>query len=286
MNSPSILTTVAERMGFEDKSSKVAAWLEKYGYWQAAAEELIHNWQSGDYLGVLSHAVNLAGKVHGGASVADLVDRPRCGCSDIQMLRGRGAASLNQWPRGFVVRVWLGDLPQGTLTPADWADIYRDALKSWSDVCGFKWQLVTSKPADGISVFSENEDGPGKVLAWCELPTAGVRLYRMKLDESERWVKSGNAGIIASCVVTHELGHGIGLDHIAETTGKALMNPYYDPAVNKPLSLDIVQAKLRYPDAVPAPAPTPDPTPTPVPTPGGKIMTWTDGKRYVVTEAA
>jgi hypothetical protein len=277
------IVRVAELAGFASNAARVSAWLERYGYWQAAAEELLHDWQSGDWGKILNRAVEFAMNSHGGASVADLVDRPRCGCSDLQMLRGRGAAALNQWPRGYVVRVWLGDLPRGTLTASDWADIFGMSLKAWSDVCGFKWEIVTSKPADGFSVFSENEDGPSKVLAWCELPTAGVRLYRMKLDESEHWVKSGN-GILALNVVTHELGHGIGLDHIAESSGKALMNPYYDPQVSKPLSLDIAQAKLRYGE--PATTPVPVPTPIPTPTPTSKIMSWIDGKRYVVTEAA
>lgn len=267
----SLLEIIADVAGF---SLKATAWLNRYGYLDAAAAGLRQGDQGLDWSAVANKAADLAETMHGG-EIGELVDRPRCGCSDIAMLTTRGEAKLAQWPRGHVLNVHLADLPRGTLTSSDWADIFRDALQSWSDVCGLKWQLVTTKPANGISVFSENEDGPSKTLAWCELPVGGVRLYRMKLDESESWVKSGR-GILAQAVVAHELGHGIGLDHIAESSGKALMNPFYDPAVVKPLRLDIDQSVLRY---GPADVVTPPP-------PAGKDFLMLGGVKYDVTRAA
>jgi hypothetical protein len=240
----SILGRLAELAGFGANAVRVAAWLQRFGYWEAAAERMPEAMRSLDWKAIFERAVDLVRRQHG-REIADLVDRPRCGCSDIEMLRGRGGVGLAQWPRGHVVRVHLADLPRGSLTPSDWADVFRDALTNWSSVCGFKWELVTAKPSDGLSVFSDREDGPNKTLAWCELPVAGVRLYRMKLDESETWVRSGR-GIVAEAVVTHELGHGIGINHIPESKGAALMNPFYDEATIKPKPLDVAEAVARY----------------------------------------
>lgn len=270
-----ILARVAELAGYGAKAARVAAWLQRFGYWKAAAEQLGDAFRDQDWTAILRHAADLARK-HQAQDVDSLIDVPRCGCSDYEMLRED--ATLAQWPRGHVVNVHLADPPQGNLTPSDWADVFRDALTSWSDVCGLRWQLVQSKPPHGLSVFSENEDGPSKTLAWCELPTAGVRLYRMKIDESERWVRSGN-GIIAQAVIAHELGHGIGISHIAANAGRALMNPMYNSTVIKPLALDIEQARLRYGEPAAAPPSTPI----------GKasaVVTLADGRTIKLVEAA
>jgi predicted Zn-dependent protease len=275
-----ILGRIAEIAGFGVKAYQIAAWLQRYGYIDAAIATMHDAFRDHDFTAIFHKAADLVDEMFT-ESIADIVDRPRCGCSDIAMLKQRGApARVAQWPKGHVVNVYLADLPRGTLTASDWADVFREALKSWSDVSGFKWELVTSKPPHGLTVFSENEDGPNKTLAWCELPVGGVRLYRMKLDESERWVKAGGSGVIAQAVVAHELGHGIGIEHIAETSGKALMNPFYSPSVVKPLSRDVTEAVRRYGPAASGPV---DPPP-PAPTEEGTLLL--DGVKYRVVRAA
>jgi hypothetical protein len=71
-------------------------------------------------------------------------------------------------------------------------------------------------------------------------------------------------------MITHEIGHGLGFDHVAD--GSALMNA---SCCNNHNSTDIMCAQYAYPvAATPTPAP-PTATPTPTITPGGPTNTPT-----------
>jgi hypothetical protein len=73
-------------------------------------------------------------------------------------------------------------------------------------------------------------DGPGGVLAHCFYPppvNAGAIAGDCHFDDAEKWVTPGlgGAGIDAVTVMAHEIGHGLGLAHSADTN--ALMYPFY-----------------------------------------------------------
>ncbi|KAI4464387.1 matrix metalloproteinase [Holotrichia oblita] len=65
-------------------------------------------------------------------------------------------------------------------------------------------------------------DGPGEVLAHAFFPIFGGDIH---FDESERWTSNENNGVNFKQVVTHEVGHSIGLRHSKHAD--AVMNPMY-----------------------------------------------------------
>lgn len=251
---------------------KIIAWLARYGYLDAAWEAI----QNGGLFQRIEKARELV-KQFLGQDVEQLVDQPRCGCSDYAALNVGEATGLVQWPYAHKVKIWLADPPvNARLNKSAWADVFNEACKSWCKH-GEKitWQIVDAQPSDGFKVFNGREDGANGVLAWCELPTNGVRLYQMKFDSAEDW--GGRMDPVA--VACHELGHGFGLDHIAPSKGEALMNPSLG-RLKAPAPLDIAQFQARYgkPSTVPPPVDPPPPPP-------GQFMTWTDGRRYRVEAA-
>lgn len=204
--------------------------------------------------------------------------RPRCGCRE--NFRGAGAplARWNKAVRGEAVtwriNSWDEELPQAVQV-----QIFIKAFQQWSDVCGIHFvQLTGRMPAD-ITIDFGVIDQPGQVLAWSELPYNGGGPLRQMYDLRDTYVADlrVSRGIALLNVACHEIGHAIGLEHI--TSPRALLNPIYDPNIEKPLTPDIEEGIKRYgravvpvpepiPTPTPAPTPTPDPEPTPKPTGG------------------
>jgi hypothetical protein len=56
-------------------------------------------------------------------------------------------------------------------------------------------------------------------------------------------------------VVSHEAGHILGLSHEETRTVIALMDPFYNPNVRKPLAWDIQQVHIRYGPPITQPEP-------------------------------
>ena len=64
-------------------------------------------------------------------------------------------------------------------------------------------------------------DFPGGVLAHAYFPQDG----RLHFDEAETWTVGTNRGTNLGWVVTHEIGHALGLDHL--WVGGTIMFPTY-----------------------------------------------------------
>lgn len=226
------------------------------------------------------------------ADVDNVSDEPVfvCGVTDAELARATNA----MWRTKDLTYAIIGFLP--AFTQAEYRSIVRSVFNDWEAVCGIRADESQSTQANIIISAGRgrrvNFDGPSGVLAWCELPVgSNPRQVRLMMDLDETWVEQGN-GIHVPNVLCHELGHGLGLDHI--TSAKALMNPTYDRNVPKPLSPDIAQVVSRYgsprPRTVPQPTPTPEPLPpstppTPVPqtptTPGRTPITLTVGNQML-----
>lgn len=132
----------------------------------------------------------------------------------------------------------------------------------WSRVCGIRPQFVED-PSRANIVVGLQTIGPGGVLADCELPVQQSmrQRCRMRIDTAEAWCISDNPPpnkIDLVRVVCHELGHGLGMDHIG---GGNLMAPTYSTRIKDPQRDDVAEMVARYglPTAQPAPAPTPSP---------------------------
>lgn len=100
------------------------------------------------------------------------------------------------------------------------------------------------------------------VLAQSELANGRDGRKTQQYDSTERWVVSdrpANAQIDLARVACHELGHFIGIPHIAAGN---LLQPTYDVRIRGPQGGDIAEARARY--GPPAVKPPPDDSPGPV----------------------
>lgn len=156
------------------------------------------------------------------------------------------------------------------VTEQEWGATFEKAFSQITDVCGIAFERVNGPSNIIISLGSgaaDQFDGPSGVLAWCELPstTSYTGRIQSKFDKAETWVPFGRTGrgIYLLNVACHELLHGMGLSHT--NVPGSLMNPFYDPNIEKPQSDDIMKLEMRYgkPKVNPIVPPTPIvPTPS------------------------
>jgi len=185
-----------------------------------------------------------------------------CGCPDMIA----GEARTCKWPMNIMPLTYhIRDAPD-ILSMSDWKAIFKDHLdEAWSDVCGVTFQYVENVREANIVVISKRFDGPSGVLADAQLPCGNAQQLTMRLDSAEKWSKDGrNRRLRAGNVVSHEGGHNLGMYHIQNRRGVALLNPMYNPQIAYPQPLDIEVVRGSYGPPKSKPKPT-DPTPLPIP---------------------
>ena len=194
--------------------------------------------------------------------------RPRCGCLDVQ----RSLAESLRWRKQeltYTVERYVNRLSQSTQD-----DIFEAAFAAWESVAAIKITRVIGGSRADITISagsgpSDNFDGPSGVLAWAYMPTGQDSPLQMKFDLAEPWTHDATAaGVLLLNVACHEFGHLLGLEH--SRNPKALMAPYYSPAISVPQADDdIPRIRALYGPAGPA-APQP-PTSPPI-APGRKVV--------------
>lgn len=214
-------------------------------------------------------------------TVRAMKNTPRCGCPDYRMAAATGPLAskwgINKLP------YYIESYVTQAISKADQKELITMAFNSWSDVADLEFEPVNSKSQARLILSTgrgrgSNFDGPGNTLAWAYLPSGnnytGQLLMRFDLDET--WIRdASDRGILYLNVAAHEFGHLLGLDHSRQR--RALMAPYYNPAIARPQQNDdITRIQRLYGKPVnPGPGPGPGPDPDPDPTPGDKIKVVT-----------
>lgn len=191
--------------------------------------------------------------------------RPYCGCPDALTLRA--AVDVARWP--------VRDIPYFIAAPDGWpgltaaqvAEAFALGWQWWADVCDILPRRVASAAEALVRVECARIDGPMQTLAWSELADGTTRPKRQRFDAGEPWTVSESPGrlIDLARVACHEIGHVLGIPHIA--TGN-LLAPIYSATVRKPQAGDVTEAVRRYGPAKPRPPVPPVPPVPPSPPPG------------------
>lgn len=201
----------------------------------------------------------------------DAMDRPRCGCADVQ----RVGAFESKWrkkqltyyttPEGYV---------KGALSAADQDDLTAMAFGYWAEVADLKFTRAPKGTTPDLVISGgkgrgQQFDGPSGTLAYAYLPNGSDGQLMMRFDLDEKWVRTGS-GIYYLNVASHEFGHMLGLDH--SNKNGALMAPFYSQGISKPQQADdIPRIQSLYGPPVSSP-PIPPIGPPPVIPPGETMI--------------
>ena len=169
-----------------------------------------------------------------------------CG-ADMPEFATRGLA---KWGKNHLRIRIAGQLTQ--FTDADFQHAVLTGARLWSDVCGITFDLTADANEYDIVVTTGGIDGPGKTLAWSQLPSGNGQRLQQKYDAGEPWVVALNpptSRIDLTRVVAHEIGHAIGIPHIDSGN---LMAPTYSTKIRGPVAGDIREAVNRYGEPKPA----------------------------------
>lgn len=191
-------------------------------------------------------------------------------CKNSEMIT-LSAMGLSQWPDGAIPWAITDLVP--SMNEAELRRACEWGFRQWAIVCNVKPQEVEVAGKARVLITCRKIDGPGGVLAECELPQPGMRYVRLWLDVGEQWSSElpSIRAIYLANVLWHEFGHALGMGH-APDRSRNVMAPVYDPSVTVAGQWDIGQSQQRYGRPVTVPPPVPS-TPTPAtPAPGGNGM--------------
>lgn len=177
-----------------------------------------------------------------------------CGLPDVMSIQS--VEQLCKWPQKRLTWTITGSLP-GILSDRLQA-AYSLAWSYWSAVCAIEPQYVGENVTSANVLMGTGAiDGGMGTLAWSQLPCqVNTTQLQQLYDNKEQWViaegmtQGGQIDLVR--VAAHEIGHVLGLPHIAAGN---LLAPIYSPVVRKPQAGDIAEAVRRYGPAVGIPPP-------------------------------
>lgn len=248
--------------------------LFKYGWtFYSKVEDAINNIDDFQ-LGVLK---KLYAAFHGLSSLGDVLyhlNEPRfCKHPDTMQI---GSGNSCRWPDGNIT--WDVVQVPNTIEKQRFVEAITEGFSRWARVAGIKPQYTPGNPSARIAIMARSIDGQMGVLAESELPCGNVKQCRQWYD-LERWGvfdgPTGDGDLDITRVVTHELGHALGMNHIGAGN---LMAPTYSRSIWLPQAGDIAEMVARYGNPT-----TQDPAPGGGGLPVGEnyILRFTGGKLSV-----
>lgn len=176
-------------------------------------------------------------------------------CGTVRAHAALGVEAM--WKKRELSYYVSGSLP--SVTPQLFIETVEKGCAQWAAVTPLTFRPAGPGSRPDLVITAGKIDGPGGVLAWSELPDGSDRQLTQKYDASERYVVAehpaqGQVDLLA--VVTHELGHALGLDHASQNSGD-LMAPTYVPGRRAPKQGDVKRIQDLYgPPTTPRPGPS------------------------------
>src|SRR5262245_53899318 len=112
------------------------------------------------------------------------------------------------------------------------------AGQAWDD--GAAWGTPSNAVRGTIRIAMHPIDGPNGILGFCYFPSnANGQGGDMVLDSAEGWGDNTGGYLKLRNVVSHEMGHGLGLMHVCPVNQSKLMEPYLSMSFDGPEHDDI-----------------------------------------------
>ncbi|MDC8003271.1 T9SS type A sorting domain-containing protein [Aureisphaera galaxeae] len=157
----------------------------------------------------------------------------------------------------FFNGIYGGPTTPGDFTTAPWHAVFVSMFDSWSAVSGLNFvyepnddgATVVTGGAGAIGVRGDlrisghRVDGNSNVLACNYFPQNGD----MIIDTDDNYY-SNNPGIGTTNVLTHEIGHGLGILHVCPVSQTKLMEPFVTTVFTGPQEDDILATNRNYGD--------------------------------------
>lgn len=168
-----------------------------------------------------------------------------------------GESNANSNFIAFFNSIYGSPTVPGDFTTAPWHQVFISMFDSWSQASGLIF--VYEPNDDGATVVSGGQgvvgvrgdmrisgrplDGNSGVLACNYFPEIGD----MIIDTSDNFY-TNNPGIGTTNVLTHEIGHGLGIFHVCPVNETKLMEPFVTIAFQGPQEDDILATNRGYGD--------------------------------------